>query len=137
MSELNITHEWKIKGLSFDKATGRVLAIRWCCTSTCGEESIDRENTFKLSPTDEVSTPLEELTEEIVLGWLWNIMGEGGHRSHEQKNEGILKERLLVPETLEQEENLPWGGYESPTMPEPEDDSGVVPPPDLEDAPAE
>lgn len=133
MAELNITHEWKIKGLTFDKATGRALAIRWCLTSTCGEESVDRENTFKLPPTDEVTIPLEDLTEEIVLGWLWGIMGEG-YVGHENKNVVRLEEKLLTPDEEEQEENLPWGGYVSPYAQASEEESSEE---EAEEAPAE
>jgi len=66
--------KWSIPTLERHTADGFVYTAHWRCTATDGDYSASSYGTagFQQDPEAEGFTPYEDLTEEQVLGWLWN-----------------------------------------------------------------
>lgn len=79
---------WKITQLSvYPQSEGEadvVCAAAWNVSGTDGEceGSLNGSTAFKLNP-DEPFTPMADLTEEQVLGWVFASLGEEGKASAE------------------------------------------------------
>lgn len=73
---MKIDYQWKILELERDAATGAVIRIHWDCTGIDEESSISHRlygaEDFNANVDDPSFVPFENLTEEIVLTWLWN-----------------------------------------------------------------
>ena len=66
--------KWSIPTLERKTADGFVYTAHWRCTATDGDFSASSYGTagFQQDPEAESFTPYEDLTEEQVLGWLFN-----------------------------------------------------------------
>ena len=66
--------KWSIPTLERHTADGFVYTAHWRCTATDGEFSASSYGTagFSQDPEAESFVPYEDLTEEMVLGWLFN-----------------------------------------------------------------
>ena len=65
---------WKIVNMERDSATGFVNNVHWTCSDVDGEFSGSTYGSLGLS--GELVTPYENLTEEVVIGWVKASMGE-------------------------------------------------------------
>ena len=65
---------WSIPNVERKLDSGFVYVCHWRCTATDGDYSASSYGTagFQQDPEAENFTPYEDLTEEQVLGWLWN-----------------------------------------------------------------
>jgi hypothetical protein len=68
------TFNWTIPTLERHTADGFVYTAHWRCTATDGDFSASSYGTagFSQDPEAESFVPYEDLTEEMVLGWLFN-----------------------------------------------------------------
>ena len=68
------TFAWSIPTLERELSDGFVYTAHWRCTATDGDFSASSYGTagFSQDPEAESFVPYEDLTEEMVLGWLWN-----------------------------------------------------------------
>jgi hypothetical protein len=66
--------KWSIPTLERKTADGFVYTAHWRCTATEGDFSASSYGTagFSQDPEAESFVPYEDLTEEMVLGWLFN-----------------------------------------------------------------
>ena len=72
---------WKIVSLERKSADGFVTTAHWTCSDVDGEFS---GRTYGSIGFDgELVTPYEDLTEEMVIGWLHEAMGEETVAAHE------------------------------------------------------
>jgi len=64
---------WTISTLERKTADGFVYTAHWRCTATDGDFSASSYGTagFQQDPEAESFVPYEDLTEEMVLGWVW------------------------------------------------------------------
>ena len=68
---------WTIATLERELADGGVTVAHWRCTEeeTVGEETFSASSYgtvgFTPDPTDPDYVPYADLTEEVVLGWVW------------------------------------------------------------------
>jgi hypothetical protein len=72
---------WKIVNTERDVSTGFVNNLHWTCSDIDGEFSGSTYGSMGLS--GELVTPYEDLTEEVVIGWLHEAMGEETVAAHE------------------------------------------------------
>ena len=63
------TFTWTISNLERNTADGFVTIAHWQATGVDGDLSSSVYNTCSFE--GELSTPYEDLTQEIVLGWIW------------------------------------------------------------------
>jgi hypothetical protein len=68
-----MTTTWKISTLDRDVATGFVTTAHWTCTAVDGEHSASAYATVSW-PEGTPAVPYANLTEEIVLKWVWNAV---------------------------------------------------------------
>jgi hypothetical protein len=64
-----------------DAQTGFVNNVHWICSDVDGDYSGSTYGSLGLS--GELVTPYEDLTEEVVIGWLHEAMGEETVAAHE------------------------------------------------------
>jgi hypothetical protein len=60
---------WSIQQLDRKTADGFVTTAHWNCTSTDGDFSANAYGTCGFN--GKLTTPYEDLTQEQVLGWVW------------------------------------------------------------------
>ena len=65
---------WKIVNMERDASTGFVSTVHWTCSDVDGDYSGSTYGSIGLS--GELVTPYENLTEEVVIGWVKAVMGE-------------------------------------------------------------
>ena len=72
---------WKIVSLERKSADGFVTTAHWTCSDVDGEFSGSTYGSIGFD--GELVTPYEDLTEEMVIGWLHEAMGEETVAAHE------------------------------------------------------
>jgi hypothetical protein len=105
----NITHEWSIiKLIQKNDGMGTVTSVHYNVKSTYKDLSISTDAQVDLPPpTDENNYILyEHLTEEKVLEWTKETLGETLGNHELCNSEWLLKQRPENPETIS--EPLPW-----------------------------
>jgi len=65
---------WKIVNMERDSATGFVNNVHWTCSDVDGDYSGSTYGSIGLQ--GELTIPYEDLTEEVVIGWVKASMGE-------------------------------------------------------------
>jgi hypothetical protein len=71
-----MTTTWNIFNTKYQKENGLILNVTYGCTVTL-ESYIDR-NIFEieLEPSEENFIPFEQLTEQIIMGWVTDKVGQ-------------------------------------------------------------
>ena len=66
------TFTWSIANLEYTIGEGGVVVAHWRCTGVDGDYSASSYGTQTWAPDPELAgyTPLADLTEEVVLGWI-------------------------------------------------------------------
>ena len=72
---------WKIVSLERKSADGFVTTAHWTCSDVDGEFSGSTYGSIGFD--GELVTPYEQLTEEMVIGWVKAAMGEETVAAHE------------------------------------------------------
>jgi len=72
---------WKIINMERDAQTGFVNNVHWTCSDVDGDYSGSTYGSMGLQ--GELVTPYEDLTEEVVIGWVKASMGEETVAAHE------------------------------------------------------
>jgi hypothetical protein len=72
---------WTIVNMERDAQTGFVSTVHWTCSDFDGEFSGSTYGSLGLS--GELTIPYEDLTEEVVIGWVKASMGEETVAAHE------------------------------------------------------
>ena len=65
---------WKIVNMERDASTGFVNNVHWTCSDVDNDYSGSTYGSIGLE--GELVTPYENLTEEVVIGWVKAVMGE-------------------------------------------------------------
>lgn len=125
-----LTYEWKLTGLKKQDTadlTDLVIGTQWKLIGT-NENGID--GTFSgATPLDipdegEVGfIPYEELTEELILGWIQNVVSGSGSTNYmahidEQIQKQISQKEYVVKEVGEND--LPWSPTSGSITPTPD-----------------
>jgi len=99
--------KWTVSQLERTTTDGGVITAHWRCTATdnTGEEPISAgcygSCSFEPDPTSESFIPFDQLTEEIVLGWVYGLVDK--EVMEQNCNEKL--DKLLNPERVA---GLPW-----------------------------
>ena len=115
---MGLTYEWKLIGLKkqdSDNVNEAIVGTNWKITATDEDGNV---GTFTGATPFSISTintgsfvPYNELTEEIVLGWVKNhVSGSGPTNYMEHINKQIQKEIIATKwvKVEVDEANLPW-----------------------------
>lgn len=83
-----INCKWSVNSMERDSTNGFVVIVFWSCHAEGGGKSsfYGDQTKFTLSPSNKNFIPYENLTEEIVLNWVFVELGN--------KKETIEKDRI-------------------------------------------
>ena len=97
------TFTWTIPTLERELSDGFVYTAHWRCTATDGEFSATSYGTagFTQDPESESFVPYESLTEEMVLGWLFNSIDKDA-------TEDALAAKIEADKTPTTAAGVPW-----------------------------
>lgn len=103
MSEITTT--WKVANLERNAADGGVVTVDWSCTAASGDKSAYYGDKSKFTPNAaaEGFVAFENLTEEVVLGWIFEELGEKKAEIEADRTAKVQKQ--LAPEVLS---GTPW-----------------------------
>jgi hypothetical protein len=121
---MNITYTWKITSLKTTDEGSHKNAVVQTYWQKIGTDEDGNTGTFtgatpftSVSVPDEEFLPFEELTEEIVLGWIQNVV-VNSYEAH--VNEKILQQIINTKQPII-EQKMPWAPQEenAPITPTP------------------
>ena len=95
--------KWSVPNLERHTADGFVFTAHWVCRATDGEFSATSYGTagFTQDPESESFVPYEDLTEEMVLGWLFNSIDKDA-------TEEALKAKIDAEKSPTSAAGVPW-----------------------------
>lgn len=106
-----LTYEWKVTGLktvNVEGADNFVYQTFWSCTGT-DEDGVSGmfsgATPFPVQPGDNF-IPFDQLTEEIVLGWIMAVVDE----QYQEHIDRQIMRQIFEKKTPPQTPDLPWGG---------------------------
>jgi hypothetical protein len=109
-----ITYQWQVTSrYTLPQVEGYddvVVLAEWALSGTDGtySETLGSNTTkFTLSPNDPDFTPYDELTEEQVVDWIKDILGENGVASYKATIAGNIDSQANPPITPSNQP-LPW-----------------------------
>jgi len=97
------TFAWTIPTVERKLDSGFVYVCHWRCTATDGDFSASSYGTagFQQDPEAESFVPYEDLTEEMVLGWLWASIDKDA-------TEEALKAKIDAEKNPTTADGVPW-----------------------------
>lgn len=99
------TYTWHVADLERHTADGAVYTVHWTCTATNANKTAGSYGSIGLdAPEPDNMIPFEQLTEEIVIGWVKEKLGAEGVANIEASLDNQLAE-LIAPTTAS---GLPW-----------------------------
>ncbi len=94
------TVNWTISTLDRNVATGFVQTCHWQATAVDGEHTASIYSTCSWADGT-VNTPYADLTQEIVLGWVWESVDK-------QATEDALAAQIALQKAPVTAQGLPW-----------------------------
>lgn len=69
-----IEYTWSVKQMERNTSDGGVISVHWGCTAIDGDVSWHSRGVVEMAPDPASSgfIPFEDLTQDIVLGWVWS-----------------------------------------------------------------
>lgn len=104
----NITCTWSITNMEHLVSDGGVIVVNWSCTAAGGGKSSFYGDTTKFdapNPSSPDFIPYDQLTEEVVLGWVFAALGDEKDTIEADRIAKVEKQLHPVVES-----GLPWGG---------------------------
>jgi len=97
------TFNWTVAQLERELSDGGVIVAHWRCTASDGDFSASSYGTagFSQDPEAESFVPYESLTEEMVLGWLFNSIDKDA-------TEEALKAKIEADKNPTTASGTPW-----------------------------
>jgi len=94
---------WTIATLERDIATGGVLVAHWRASEVDGDYSASTYSicNFTYNPEDPSFIPYDDLTEEMVLGWVWGEVDKAA-------TEAILAANIAEQKNPVTADGVPW-----------------------------
>ena len=121
---MNITCTWSISNMQHLVDNGGVIAVEWSCTAKGGDKSAkggDKsayhggKSEFTPDPAAPDFVPYDQLTEEMVLGWVFAALGDEKAAIEADR---IAKVEKQLNSTVAS--GVPWSEPEPEPEPEPE-----------------
>lgn len=95
-----IAIKWDIEEMTRDVSSGYVLKVRWACKASAPEVLGATDGdvfSYAFNPGEPGFIPFEQLTEQIVLGWVFASLGERKGEIEAKLTEKVQKQ--LAPTT--------------------------------------
>jgi len=105
MSQVTLT--WAITNMTRVLSDGYVIKVSWTCAASAPnvQGALDGGNeTYNNNPDQQGFIPYDQLTQDIVLGWVWASMGDDKKTALEAKLTAKVNAQLN-PATAS---GLPW-----------------------------
>lgn len=105
-----ITYTWTVTNMSVLQTPQPdfVVDAQWLCTGVDGEYSGEIASNQRFADQQgESFVPYADLTESMVLGWIWDQMGEDGKANWESTVAGQIESEKNPP-VSPTPEALPW-----------------------------
>jgi len=104
-----ITTTWKILDMKHNPNDGGVLEVKWSLVakSDTGETAVEGGE-YKIDSYDVSSPnfiPFADLTEETVLGWVWEDLGD---KKAEIESDRTAKVEAQIAKKTNEATGLPW-----------------------------
>ena len=104
-----ITTTWKILDMKHNPNDGGVLEVKWelRATADTGETAVEGGE-YKIESYDVSSPnfiPFADLTEETVLGWVWEDLGD---KKAEIESDRTSKVEAQIAKKTNEATGLPW-----------------------------
>jgi hypothetical protein len=96
---------WTIQNMTRDLSNGFVINVAWACTASQDSASAfyGGTTTYVNNPDEPGFIPYDQLTEEIVLGWVHDALGD--QKAEIEAGLTAKVEKQLNPTTAN---GLPW-----------------------------
>lgn len=94
---------WQVQNMIRDLSNGFVITVAWSCTASQESASAFYGGTTVYSQESESFIPYDQLTEEIVLGWVYEALGD--QKAEIEANLTAKVEKQLNPTTAN---GMPW-----------------------------
>lgn len=109
-----LTYNWKIRSLkkvNTDNLSNAIVNVQWLCTGSDSDGvsgSFTGQTDFNLSVIDQTNfTPYENLTEEMVLGWVKPlVVNSYWNQVNSEINKEINNKKNPIVQVSDQ--SLPW-----------------------------
>lgn len=116
---MEITYSWKITGLKTTEVAGESNFVFQTYWEKTGTDELGNTGTFngatpfKQDPSQSTFIPFEQLTEEVVIGWIQAVVvGD-----YEQHVNGQIAQQIQLKRTPVGTPDLPWGGTNNQALP--------------------
>jgi hypothetical protein len=94
---------WQVQNMTRDLSNGFVITVAWSCTASQDSASAFYGGTTVYTQESESFIPYDQLTEEIVLGWVYEALGD--QKAEIEANLTAKVENQLNPTTAN---GMPW-----------------------------
>ncbi len=114
---MSITCTWSISNMQHLVDNGGVIAVEWSCTAEGGGKSAyyGGKSEFAPDPSAPNFVPYEQLTEDMVLGWVFAALGDEKTAIEADR---IAKVEKQLNSTVAS--GVPWASQLPEPEPEPE-----------------
>jgi hypothetical protein len=99
-----ITYTWTIAQMDRSLPAGMVQTLHWTVSAADGDHTASAYGSIGLEPADPLTmVPFEDLTPELVIGWLKDQLGD-----QVASIEDALAGQIADQKTPKQASGLPW-----------------------------
>ena len=94
---------WQVQNMARDLSNGFVITVAWGCTASQDSASAFYGGTTVYTQESDSFIPYDQLTEEIVLGWVYEALGD--QKAEIEATLTAKVEKQLNPTTAN---GMPW-----------------------------
>jgi hypothetical protein len=94
---------WQVQNMTRDLSNGFVITVAWGCTASQDSASAFYGGTTVYTQESDSLIPYDQLTEEIVLGWVYETLGD--QKAEIEASLTAKVEKQLNPTTAN---GMPW-----------------------------
>ena len=94
---------WQVQNMTRDLSNGFVITVAWGCTASQDSASAFYGGTTVYTQESDNFIPYDDLTEEIVLGWVYEALGD--QKAEIEASLTAKVEKQLHPTTAN---GMPW-----------------------------
>lgn len=101
---------WKVANLKRDNTTGLVSELSYLVLFDADGQTVHHFETLFIqgSENDSDFIPFEDLTEDIVIGWVHDLLGADKITEIEKRSKLLLDEKILHTSQSATTEGIPW-----------------------------
>lgn len=102
---MTINIEWMVKDLEYSAQDGGVIVVHWLCRASAesNASAITGSSNFQYDASDSKFVPIENLTEQVVLQWVFASLGDKKSAIEQQRK--LIVENQINPKI---QNGLPW-----------------------------